>query len=228
MPLQNLEWCLEEMDWAKENGFNSVMIDTAWPKYGYAVADPIMAFEGMDAIFEKCNELNFLVSFHHQMHQQDFRHRNEYRKFLLHHLLPSHQKMLTISLITSGILDKYPNIKVLISEGGMKYIREAYHYSCKVMNKDCLHYFKNNLAFTIETEETSALLDLIELIGSDSLLFATDYPHDDPGGQMKFQDARLIKKININQDDLEKICWRNAVKLFNIQVQNDNQKGNAY
>lgn len=219
LPLQDLEWCLQEMEWAKKNNLNSIMLDTAWPKSGYVVADPIISFDGMDRIFQKANELDMLISFHHQMHQQDFRQRKEYRNLKLQYLLPSHQKMLAISLITSGLLDKYPDSKVLISEGGMKFIKESYKYSCKIMNKECVDYFRKNMSFTIETEETSTLLECIELFGSESFLFATDYPHDDPGGQMKFVDHKLIKEIGLDQKHLENICYKNAVKLFNLRIQ---------
>ena len=53
------------------------------------------------------------------------------------------------------------------------------------------YYFKKNLYFTIETEEPE-LPDSIELLGASQFLFATDYPHDDPGGRMKSKDVQLL------------------------------------
>ncbi|MBM3572832.1 MAG: hypothetical protein FJX52_10840, partial [Alphaproteobacteria bacterium] len=54
------------------------------------------------------------------------------------------------------------------------------------------HYFKNNFYWTIETEE-SELADAIDLVGADRFLFAADYPHNDPGGRMKFKDVELLR-----------------------------------
>ena len=54
-------------------------------------------------------------------------------------------------------------------------------------------YFKKNLFFTIETEEPE-LPDSIELLGASQFLFATDYPHDDPGGRMKYKDVQLLRE----------------------------------
>ena len=54
-------------------------------------------------------------------------------------------------------------------------------------------YFRKNLFFTIETEEPE-LPDSIELLGASQFLFATDYPHDDPGGRMKYKDVQLLRE----------------------------------
>jgi predicted TIM-barrel fold metal-dependent hydrolase len=80
------------------------------------------------------------------------------------------------------------------------------------------HYFKNNFYFTIETEEPE-LPDAIEFLGAERFLFATDYPHDDPGGKMKFEDVRLLKENpKISEEAKELIRWKNARALFNLGV----------
>jgi predicted TIM-barrel fold metal-dependent hydrolase len=78
------------------------------------------------------------------------------------------------------------------------------------------YYFKNNFYFTIETEEPE-LPEAIEFLGAERFLFATDYPHDDPGGRMKFEDVRLLrehKKIAEAAKDL--IRFKNAQRLFHL------------
>ena len=80
--------------------------------------------------------------------------------------------------------------------------------------KPASYYFKNNFYFTIETEE-SELPEAIEFLGAERFLFATDYPHDDPGGRMKFQDVELLRSNpKISESDKELIRWRNADRLF--------------
>jgi predicted TIM-barrel fold metal-dependent hydrolase len=52
-------------------------------------------------------------------------------------------------------------------------------------------------------------------LGAERFLFATDYPHDDPGGRMKFQDVELLKNNpKISESAKELIRWRNADRLF--------------
>jgi predicted TIM-barrel fold metal-dependent hydrolase len=76
------------------------------------------------------------------------------------------------------------------------------------------HYFKHNFYFTIETEEPE-LPEAVEFLGAERFLFVTDYPHDDPGGRMKFQDVELLRdNPKISESDKELIRWRNADRLF--------------
>jgi predicted TIM-barrel fold metal-dependent hydrolase len=82
--------------------------------------------------------------------------------------------------------------------------------------KPASYYFKNNFYFTIETEEPE-LPEAIEFLGAERFLFATDYPHDDPGGKMKFEDVRLLRENpKISEGAKELIRWRNAQQLFNL------------
>ncbi len=76
------------------------------------------------------------------------------------------------------------------------------------------HYFKNNLFFTIETEEPE-LADSIGMLGASQFLFATDYPHDDPGGRMKYKDVELLKAhAGIVEADKDLIRSGNALDML--------------
>jgi len=80
--------------------------------------------------------------------------------------------------------------------------------------KPASHYFNNNFYLTTETEEPE-LPEAIEFLGAERFLFATDYPHDDPGGRMKFQDVELLRENQkISETDKEQIRWKNADRLF--------------
>jgi len=76
------------------------------------------------------------------------------------------------------------------------------------------YYFKKNLYFTIETEEPE-LPDSIELLGATQFLFATDYPHDDPGGRMKYKDVQLLHdNPRITEGDKEIIRSTSAAAML--------------
>jgi predicted TIM-barrel fold metal-dependent hydrolase len=90
------------------------------------------------------------------------------------------------------------------------------HIFLEKNKKPASYYFKNNFYFTIETEEPE-LVEAIEFLGAERFLFATDYPHDDPGGRMKFEDVRLLRENSmISEEAKELIRWQNARKLFRI------------
>jgi predicted TIM-barrel fold metal-dependent hydrolase len=75
-------------------------------------------------------------------------------------------------------------------------------------------YFRSNIHFTIETEEAE-LGEAVGLFGATQFLFATDYPHDDPGGRMKFKDVELLdKRADISAGDKQLIRSGNALRLL--------------
>jgi predicted TIM-barrel fold metal-dependent hydrolase len=76
------------------------------------------------------------------------------------------------------------------------------------------HYFRKNLFFTIETEEPE-LPDSIDRYGASQFLFATDYPHDDPGGRMKYRDVELLEaNARISESAKELIRSGNALAML--------------
>jgi uncharacterized protein len=75
-------------------------------------------------------------------------------------------------------------------------------------------YFRRNFYFTIETEEPE-LAGAVAHFGADRFLFATDYPHDDPGGRMKYKDVQLLAaNQRIGDAEKEAIRCGNALKLL--------------
>ncbi|MGZ5176001.1 MAG: amidohydrolase family protein, partial [Burkholderiales bacterium] len=76
------------------------------------------------------------------------------------------------------------------------------------------HYFRTNLHFTIGTEEPE-LAEAVQFFGARQFLFATDYPHDDPGGRMKYKDVQLFStNPDIGESDKDLIWSANAERLL--------------
>ena len=114
-----------------------------------------------------------------------------------------------------------PSARIL-TEVGERLRRARALYPAEVFleknQKPASYYFRKNFYFTIETEEPE-LPDAIEFLGAERFLFATDYPHDDPGGKMKFEDVRLLREnARISEHAKELIRWRNAQRLFQLAV----------
>lgn len=96
--------------------------------------------------------------------------------------------------------------------GGRRIVSEE-DYKAK-NRKPPSHYLRDNLHFTIETEEPE-LGEAVGLFGATQFLFATDYPHDDPGGRMKFRDVELLdQRTDIAARDKELIRCGNARRLL--------------
>jgi len=96
--------------------------------------------------------------------------------------------------------------------GGKRIVSEQ-DYQAK-NRKPPSHYLRSNLHFTIETEEPE-LGEAVGLFGATQFLFATDYPHDDPGGRMKFRDVEFLeKRSDLGAPDKELIRSGNALRLL--------------
>jgi predicted TIM-barrel fold metal-dependent hydrolase len=217
LPLQDIKWCLSEIDWAIENGIYSVILDTSWAHKNSQFIDLILELPGIEEIFRKCHDNDILINFHHQMHQISFLKNPIFRKYLLHSLFPTTQQLLLVSLVTSGVFSRYPKLKVLISEGGMPFILKSFDYLEKI-NQRTIDFFKANLWFTIETEQTVALKKCVEKFGSERFLFATDYPHNDHGGQAKFIDHKLIQELGFSEDQINNMCYKNSKELYRLSI----------
>lgn len=95
-------------------------------------------------------------------------------------------------------------------------VTEAAQSPIEKNRKRPLHYFKNNFSWTIETEEPE-LADAMAYVGADRFLFATDYPHDDPGGKMKFQDVEILQRDSrLSESDKDLLRYGNAVSLLKL------------
>ncbi len=53
------------------------------------------------------------------------------------------------------------------------------------------------------------------MLGEPQFLFATDYPHDDPGGRMKYKDVQLLRdNPRITESDKEIIRSTSAAAML--------------
>jgi predicted TIM-barrel fold metal-dependent hydrolase len=117
------------------------------------------------------------------------------------------------SFITEGVLDRYPNLRLVFCETGINWVMPTIEKISKYLNRDCKHYLKN-WSFTIEPEAKNFEIDANN-IGFDHLLFATDYPHMDAGGRNRENDVKNVLNLNTGELNKNKISSINAYKLFN-------------
>ena len=129
------------------------------------------------------------------------------------------------NFMVSGILDKYPQLKIGLIESGAGWVpfwleamehqldefRTAENRGLKLRPKE---YFKRHfwVSFWFETYAPTKML---EEIGADKLMFETDFPHPTslyPGVQEK-----LVKTLGgYDYETRKRILERNAVELYNL------------
>jgi len=258
VPLQDVRASIREMEWAMDNGFCSVVLDKVFPVNEHAYSEPLGSHRELWPFFKRAEELSVPIYLHNVQHGHRISNLLPFQRDGLYIFAPQEGQMSLVSLITSGLLDEFPNLQFIFTEAGTSFIKPLVERLDKVLesppvdyddqesplsnrkltnvgerlrraralypahiflekNKQpASYYFKNNFYFTIETEEPE-LVEAIEFLGAERFLFATDYPHDDPGGRMKFEDVRLLRENpRISEAAKELIRWKNAQRLFQL------------
>ena len=129
------------------------------------------------------------------------------------------------NMIFSGMFEKFPGLKIAFIEAGFAWVPgltymmdtqwRAVRREVPWVKRPPSEYVKDHFWFgtqpMIEPEpaDRKHLEQLIEMVGSDKLLFASDYPHwefDSPVAALK----------GLNKQTREKIQYYNAKKLFRL------------
>jgi predicted TIM-barrel fold metal-dependent hydrolase len=249
--LQDVPSAIGEMEWAKQNGFEAVILDKVFPVKEHPFSDPFGSHRELWPFFKRAEELRMPLFLHNIQHGHRITNLLNYQYNGLDVLAPQEGQMSLVSLITSGLLDDFPGLNFVFTEAGVAFIKplvehlDAAHgntivdyesedaaprfnyrkltggkrivsvedYKAK-NKKPPSYYFGKNLHFTIETEEPE-LAEAVKLFGASQFLFATDYPHDDPGGRMKYKDVELLHaNRDISEADKALIWCGNAERLL--------------
>ena len=128
------------------------------------------------------------------------------------------------SLILEGVFDVFPDLKVVMIEGGFGWVpqlgwRLDAHWTkmrgeVPHLQRKPSEYLKTNLWFATqpveEPDNARHLRTLIDWIGVDRLLFSSDYPHWD------FDDPRFAIKTPLTEAERVKIFSSNARALYKL------------
>jgi aminocarboxymuconate-semialdehyde decarboxylase len=145
--------------------------------------------------------------------------------FYLHNFIgnPLDTTIAAARLIFSGVLEKYPGLKIVLAHAGgqLPYIigRIEHGYHVRPECQEKIHrspwtFFKNFYFDTI-THNPDTLRYLISLAGSDHVLLGSDYPYD-----MEDQDpVQTVSRLSgIKAKDRQNIIRENAIAVFGLKT----------
>jgi hypothetical protein len=126
------------------------------------------------------------------------------------------------SFILEGVPERFPSLKMVIVEGGFGWVPslgwrmdshwQALRSEVPHLQRKPSDYLKSNFWFTTqpveEPEEPEHLRKLIDWIGWDRLLFATDYPHWD------YDDPTHVLPMPVAEEKKRNFFLNNAVALY--------------
>ena len=130
-----------------------------------------------------------------------------------------------ISLVCNGVFEKFPDLKVVLVEGGFAWVPgamwrmdsswKAVHSEVPWLRRRPSDYVREQVRFTTqpmeEPPEPRFLNQLIEMMGSDRMLmFASDYPHWD------FDDPRRALPPTLGDELRHKLLWGNAAEFYGL------------
>ena len=212
LPAKDVEASLKELDRAvNELGL------LYWHTHSNYM-DSFVYEEKYEPIFAKCAELGIPIYIHPNFATNDYLNDPN----LLIYAFTADTTRTLLLLIKNGIFDRYPNLQIIIGHGGefLAYgmdrddnrtlVADEKFNPCK-MEQSLTTYFKrrNILMTTSGIYDPAVIHFLIECIGIDSLLFATDYPYEEFAEQFHF-----INNLDLTPEQKEQIFHGNADRFI--------------
>ncbi len=230
LPMNNMEAALQEIDRAVNDlKFRGVQIFT--PING----KPLDAPEFIP-LYEKMSKYNLPIFIHPVREASYSDYISEERsRFMIFHIFgwPYETAAAVARLVFSGILEQYPNLKVITHHAGgmVPYLSEriagAYDHA-EIMRKakykqslsrPPIEYFKKFYYDTAIYGNSFGLMCAYDFCGSEHLLFGTDMPFDNQQGERYTkQTIDAIEAMNISKEDKMKIFKDNAKRLLQLPL----------
>ena len=221
IPLQNYQASIKELQFAIDNNFRGIYLDTMYLESKDAVSRPIESLEYLGDLYYTCQERGIVVYRHHMMHHTHFRRHPWFQPF--GHFLPHDIELSMYSAINTGTFEQYPQLQMVFAEDAEPYavraisnLREHWAKNNKNNAPDPMIYWNRNISITLDIEMAEARDWLLRELGSERLLLSSDYPHDDSAGKNKWKDINDFNMLKLSVTDRENLAFRNAEKLFRL------------
>ncbi len=219
LPMQSIELAIAEMHYARKelgmlsgflrpNPYNNVML-------GDAAYDPFWA---------EAQELDFAIGIHEGTGGMPAAGVERFTSFGARHIVSHTVEMMlaSLSVIWSGVCERFPKLRFAFLESGGGWVapwldRMDRHFDDNgVFNDSSLRmrptdYFKRQCWIAFEPVEGS-LPHLINYLGADRILWATDYPH--PDGYFPGAPAQIAEKLTPEQR--RQVLAESAKQLYKL------------
>ena len=230
MPAWDIDACVREARRAKGLGLRGINI-TSDPQDQGA---PDLANRAWDPFWEVCSDLALPVHFHigASLTTMTFfgeypwaSHNDDVKLAIGGTLLFIGNARIVVNIICSGMLERFPELKIVSVESGagwIPFILEALDYEMSENAPDDKaalsllpsEYFKRQIYATTWFERTN-LPQLVETVGEDNIMFETDFPHPtclypDPLG------VAAENMRDLSDTARSKILGGNAINLYRL------------
>lgn len=230
LPAWDIDACVREVQRAERLGLRGVNL-TSDPQ---DLGAPDLASRAWDPVWEACSAASLPVHFHIGASLTTMSyfgtypwdsHDDDTKLAIGGTLLFIGNARVVVNIICSGMLDRFPELKIVSVESGtgwIPFILEALDYEMSEnapQAKAALsllpsEYFKRQIYATTWFERTN-LATLIDSVGEDNIMFETDFPHP----TCLYPDPLRTAEVNMRELSTEvqrKILGENAAKLYHL------------
>jgi aminocarboxymuconate-semialdehyde decarboxylase len=211
VPLQHPELLVEALDHALDLGLKGVEISSHAP--GVELSDP-----GLEPFWSHAAATGAVIFLHPFGCTLDERLDQWYLSNIVGQ--PTENAVALSHLIFAGVLDRHPDLKIVVSHGGgylPTYLGRADHgWQVRPEARGCAERpstYLRRLWFDSLVHDPAVLRGLVEAVGADHVVLGSDYPFD-----MGVEDPveRLIA-AGLTPSDQQAIQGVNAARLFGIK-----------
>ena len=230
LPAWDIDACVREVERAAGLGLRGVNL-TSDPQ---DVGAPDLADTAWDPVWDACSSLHMPVHFHIGASLTTMNyfgtypwpaHDDDTKLAIGGTLLFIGNARVVVNIICSGMLDRFPELKIVSVESGagwVPFILEALEYEMHENAPDLAQrlsltpreFFQRNIYATMWFERTD-VGNVVAQVGEDNILFETDFPHPtclypDPLGTAEKNMSGLSPTAQ------RKVLGDNAVKLYRL------------
>jgi predicted TIM-barrel fold metal-dependent hydrolase len=142
---------------------------------------------------------------------------------------PFAQLLQITSVVLEGVWDRFPNLKLIFLEAGCGWVpfmmdrmdeeweRRGSNWAPDVKRKPSEYFTSGNFYVTCEIEERTIPL-LIDLIGDDCLLYASDYPHERSRDEFFVDLPELFERKDLSAITRRKMLYENPKRVYNLSA----------
>ncbi|HEY7819981.1 MAG TPA: amidohydrolase family protein, partial [Vicinamibacteria bacterium] len=121
-PIRDVETAVREVEWSKSNGFKAVVCDYTYCSSDHPYGETLGERRELWPFFQKIEEAGLVLYLHAVQHGHRAFNFQRFQKIGLDIFAPHDGHMTLVSLITSGLLDEFPGLQVVYTEGGTGWI----------------------------------------------------------------------------------------------------------
>jgi predicted TIM-barrel fold metal-dependent hydrolase len=152
--------------------------------------------------------------------------RGSWRQPAMVSVVPMQLDEILAGVIFSGVLERHPEVTLVLGESGLGWIpyvlerMDHEHHKYYDLTTDVRlsmlpsEYFHRQVIATYEVDELG--LELIDRLGPDNVMWASDYPHGDstwPNSRKAIEESGLGR---LHPDVRQKILWDTASRVYGI------------